>query len=368
MLAVNTLLKKSNTAFVLAMILALLLVQIPKAYSAASTPAESALVFLSDVAGLDMAKYNVKLLKVINSDVNTNLVTVGYALTSNESELEVICDVKSNAVIWCKLYPLEGTPLYTQTTSNVIDAANDVLSRYQSYSGASHVQPMRNMLDTVTEFTVMTETVGDIKLETTLEGGRENIQWMRAVNGITNTYDVVTVSFRNGKFEFFCDFWDRYGIGSADVKVDREEAIRIAKENALNRIRADVGDEAASDFTFVEEQVHTILTMQPRENLLYPYWEVLLGLNKMVSTFGAAFRVSVWADTGSVAYLTYSGSYGAVPSEETPSASPPPDQTPSPDIQPENSNPTATMYLIVGATAILVTVSLVGVFLKKRCK
>ncbi len=47
--------------------------------------------------------------------------------------------------------------------------------------------------------------------------------------------------------------------------------------------------------------------MQAREGMLYPHWEILLTLNKMAKTYGEALKVGAWADTGEVAYMTYSG-------------------------------------------------------------
>ena len=357
-------LKRFNVALVLAIVLALLLAQVPRAYSAESSAPENALLFLTDVAGLDMTKYDAKLEKVssLPSGVGApDLVFVKYALTSDGSKIEVICHLRNNAVSWCKLYPLEGSPLFAQPATNALDAAKSFLDRYQTYSGVSHVQPMRKMLDTVAELTPMTKAVGDVRLEITIDGDRESIQWMNAVNGITNTYNVVVLRFRNGVFEFFCDEWNRCRIGSADVKVDREEAIRIAKEQAQNRIRAAVGNETASSFTFVSE--YALLTMQPRENALYPHWEILLELNKMVLSYGAAFRVSVWADTGEVPYITYSGSYGGAPqSEENPTT--PPNETPT-EPPPDGStglDPTPILIAVPIVLAIIIGV----VFYRKR--
>ena len=357
-------------ALVLSMVLALLLAQVPRAYSAESTAPENALLFLADVVRLDMTKYDAKLEKVssLPSGVGaSDLVFLKYTLTSVGSKIEVICHVRNNMISWCKLYPLKGSPLFAQPATNALDAAKSFLDRYQTYSGLSHVQPMRSVLDTVSELKPMTKAVDDVRLEITTDEDRESIQWMNAVNGITNTYNVAVLSFRNGAFEFFCDEWNRYRIGSADVKVDREEAIRIAKEHAQNRIRADVGDEAALSYTFVSE--HALLTMQPRENALYPHWEVLLALNKMVPSYGATFRVSVWADTGEVPYITYSGSYGGTPqSEEKPAPSPAPDQSQSHPSPSSPQSSTSSENLIAGTAAIAIAITIVVVAMKRRSK
>lgn len=165
---------------------------------------------------------------------------------------------------------------------------------------------------------------------------------MNTVNGITNNYNVMVLTFRDGDFEFFADEWNQYSIGSANIKVSQERAIEIAKERAQNRISEDVGKEAVLDYTFVSE--HAFLTMQPRENVLIPHWEVLLGLDKLVLTYGAAFRVSVWADTGEIPYITYSGSYGVFPNEGNSATPPSSDQSESLQSPLSPSSPTSLRH------------------------
>ena len=336
-----------------------------RAYSEEWSAPDEALAFLTDVVRLDMTKYKAKLLGVAGvPPENPEMDAWSYTLTSDGSKLDVICMFRDNALVWCKLYPLEGSPLFAQPSTNVLDEAKGLLDRYQTYSGVSHLQPMRNMLDTVTELTPMTKAVDDVRLKITIDEDWKSIQWMNAVNGITNTYNVVTLSFRNGAFELFCDFWNRYRIGNTDVKVDREEAIRIAKEKAQNRIRADVGNETASSFTFVYE--NAFLTMQTREKALYPHWEVHLTLNKMVLSYGAAFQVSVWADTGEVPYIVYSGGYGGAPqSEEKPATSPTePSTEPPPDDSTGKKGLDPTPILI--AVPIVLAIILGAAFYKRK--
>ncbi len=339
---------------------------VSSAYSAELTVPEKTMSFLTDVVRLDMTKYNVTLLGVVGipPGENREMNAWDYTLTSDESKLDVTCMFKDNALVWCKLYPLEGSPLFTQPFTNVLDEAKSLLNRYQTYSGVSHIQPMRDMLDTVIGLTPMTEAVGDVRLEIRIDEVRKSIRWMNAVNGITNTYNVVTLRFRNGAFEFFCDFWNRYPIGNAVVNISKEEAIHIAREEAQNRIRAAVGDETASSFTFVSEYAY--LTMQPREKALYPHWEVLLELNKMVLGRGHAFRVSVWADTGEVPYITYSGGYGSAPQSEEPPITTPtePPTEPPPEDSTDQTGLDPTLLLI--AVPVVLAIILGIAFYRRR--
>ncbi|MEM2281180.1 MAG: hypothetical protein QXZ68_04235 [Candidatus Bathyarchaeia archaeon] len=344
---------------VLAVVLALV-APMPRGYSVELNVQEKVLTFLRDVVRLDVKKYEVKLRTSagIPPGPNPEMYSWVYTLTSDESVLDVVCDFKDDALVWCKLYPLKGSPLFTQPFTNALEEAKGFLERYQAYSGASHIRQLRSMLDTLSELTPLTKTEGDIRLEITV-GESIEIRWMNAVNGITNNCNVVTIRFRNGAFEFFCDFWNRYPIGSAEVKVSKEEAIRIAKEKALDCIRKAVGEEAASSYTFVSEGA--LLTMQRRGDALYPHWEVLLELNKMVLGYGKAFRVLLWADTGEVAYIVYSGSYG-----EAPSGDENPPTVPSPDNTADKTSPSPYLTIILIATPILLAVTIGITYHRKR--
>ncbi|MEM2911703.1 MAG: hypothetical protein QXM52_01290 [Candidatus Bathyarchaeia archaeon] len=358
-------LKRFNLALVLALVLALLLAQFPTVYPGELSIQEKVFTFLRDVVRLDMTKYTMKLLgsACLPPSSNPEMYSWVYALKSNESELKVVCNFKDDALVWCNLYPLKGSPIFTQLFTNALDEAKGFLERYQTYAGVSHIQPLRSMLDTVSELTPMTKAVGDVRMEIRIEKDWILIQWMNAVNGITNTYNIVELDFRNGAFELFCDFWNRYKIGSAEVKVGKEEAIRIAKEKALNCIREAVGEEAASSFTFISE--YAFLTMQQRGDALYPHWEVLLELNKMVLSQGKAFRVSVWADTGEVPYIAYSGSYGgAPPSNENPPETPP--TVPSPDNTADKTSPSLDPTIILIAIPIILATTIGITYHRKR--
>ncbi len=394
-------LKRTGVAMIL-LGLMLLIGQMPQADSAESVASDKALVFLSDVVGLDIAKYNVTLKSIVDSPVGSNddAISVAYTLTLGGDKIDAICQFKNNAVYWCKLYPIIGSPLFTTPSINVIDETRRILNGYQSYSGASYLQEMQSMLDSVTEFTSMAKTVGVVKLETNDDGIRQTVKWTNEINNITNTYNYLSISFRNGMFEFFCDRWNQYSIGNTDVNIDQELAIQIAQKHAMDRIIADVGAENAPSYTFKADQTQSILTMRPRDNMLYPKWEILLGLNKMVQSYGAAFRVFLWADTGNVTYVGYSGSYGII-SDEDPSPSPvestsstiiqslspspssstnPLTASPSTEAQPtslttvelqtvsDGNSPVGTYIAIGAATIAIALVILVLAALRKRSK
>jgi hypothetical protein len=373
-------LKRLNAILVLAMILGIVFVHVPNAYSAELAVTEKALTFLTDVVKLDLTKYNAQLV-YINDYGPLGQQIVKYTLESKGSKLDVLCNFKDSNLVWCKLYPLEGSPLFAQPVSNALDETKSFLDRYQTFSDAQHLQPMRSMLDTVTELTSMTKAVGDVKLEVTETVEKDtitSIRWTNAPSGITNTYSVIALSYCNGVFESFTDWWNLYKVGNFDVKVGREEAVRIAKEHAQKYSWTVVGNITVSNVTLADNAVLAELRMQPREgNTLYPQWTILLGLDKIYPGGITQIEVFLWADTGDIAVIAPSGTYGVSPSDESQSTPPtaepqyPAPSTPPADASPEN-NDTSTLplntYLITAVASIIAVVVVVSVVLKKRRK
>ena len=101
----------------------------------------------------------------------------------------------------------------------------------------------------------------------------------------------------------FCDYWNCYTVGNADVKFDREAAIQVAKEHAQNH-SYNIGDTTVSDFTILDEYITAELMMQERGNYeVYPWWEIRLPLDKAYLGAITEIRVLMWADTGEVTYV-----------------------------------------------------------------
>ena len=294
--------------------------------------------------------------------------TMLYNLKAQGSTLEVICNFRNNALVSCNVNPLEGAPLLSQPLTNALDSAKNFLDRYQSYSKASYVQPMHAILDTVTELKPMMAASGDLKLTITTED-YVYIEWMNTPNGIHNMYNRVILAFQNGAFKMFTDSWNRYPIGSADVSISKEQAISIAKDRAQS-FSYEVGNMTISNLAILDKPEFTRaeLTMQPRENALYPHWEVVLPLEKLYPGMTTAIRVTLWADAGEVISIKATGSLGSPLSDDLP-PTPAPSPTPSANTQTSIVNkPTSpvNIHLIAGiAVAITVAVTLAAIAIKK---
>lgn len=377
-------LKKSSAA-VLMMVLLAILLQTSIVNSATPTASEKSLTFVEDVAGLNLAKYKVQLVmnnKTSPSDSRSFAIeSVLYKLESTDSKLEIACDFIGNTLTWCKIYRIAGSPLFARPPIASVGGVKSLLGRYQTHSDVSYLQPMQDTLNTITEIHPLTKTVGNTRLEITKTAGKDTITsfvWTDAPAHITNTYKVLVLRLRNGAFESITNWWDIYNIGNFDVKVDKENAVQIAKEQAKKCSWSD-GKNVLSNVTFADEPeaVLTELRMQPRDgNTLYPQWEICLGLDYIHAGGITQIDVLLWADTGEIATILPSSYYGVVPSDMTPTQ-PPSDQSQQPPSSPlpEQSQKTNSGDNLLMNTSVIIAVAsviaipvLLAVFIKRRKK
>lgn len=365
-------LKKLNVAFVSAIVLLFLIVYVPNAYSVESTTENKVLTFLRDVVGLDMAKYDAKLVAVpITSDLDgsSEMEWIKYTLESAGSKIDVLCNFRNNVLVWCKLSVIAGSPLYIQSQhANVIEAANSLLKRYQIYSSAPYLQTMQNMLDQVNESKPVTIKSGNVKLEISIEENYTYIKWMYTVNNIDASSKAVSFIFKNGALYLFRDTWDLYKIGTTDVIVSKEEAVSIAREH-LQKYSYMVDGVSISNFTILDEPVIATLSMQDRGNCtLYPHWEIRLALDKVYPGGVTGFQVMLWADTGEVSHITPIGRLEGPPPEDytDPQAS---STEPSPTPQPGflgTSLPMEYGYATVALIVVAIAVATGYLYLKRE--
>jgi len=270
------------------------------------TPQDATLDFLTDVAGVDVTKYRIEEMYVPDDKLGGVVdQIVKYRLEADGSKMEVISNLKNGALVWCKIYRLEGSQILLKVPAvDALDSAISLMSRYQSVSKASYLQPMQDSLNTLTELKSMTTKNGNMKLEVKNEGNYSWFWWTDTVNGIEIPQKTIGLTFYNGAFEQFGDYWNVYTVGNANVKFDREEAIQVAKELARNYSYT-FGDTVVSNLTILDDYITTRLTMQDREKncAVYPWWEIYLPLDKVYPGAVTRIHVNMWADTGEVTYI-----------------------------------------------------------------
>lgn len=336
----NVRIKKLGLSLVLAVMLLLPVVQFSNVL-AASANQEKAVVFLRDVAGLDMAKYE---LTFSQDSPNTK-----YTFESGNNTIDVLCDFRNGVLVACALFPMSGSPLLSQPVTDALTTAKSFVVRYQDFSQASYVQGMRDTLNAVSELEVDPTDLGTMKKASSTSVGNMTLtvwmdeygyvlfDWMNTVNGIKNPYNRAGFGLRNGVFDQFADDWNVYLVGSADVKISKAQAISLAMERVTG-FSYDVGSATIQNLTVAKDfPVSAAVSMQPRDGVLYPHWEIYLPLDRVYLGNVVSVRVMMWADTGEIDSIHASSTLGGPSDEETTTPSP----TPSPQAT-ETYEPTAS--------------------------
>jgi hypothetical protein len=203
--------KQMCLSLTLIVALAVLFAYLPLLRSAENSEADEVLLFLEDVIGIDVAKYNVTLLgtSVTYPDWRDGLEQVAgkICLESKTSRLDVLFKFRNSMLSWCLVRTVEGTPHYLDVHSgNICDLASGFLEKYQIYVGDSELEAMRNILNGIEGTDNATKTVGNLKLTVSITSFSSYFEWRYTVDGIDCCG--VDVSFSNGHFYAFGD--DRY--------------------------------------------------------------------------------------------------------------------------------------------------------------
>jgi len=262
--------------------------------------------FLRDVIQLELTKYYTRLVSntlEYSSDLGGITEEIlKYSLISDESELDVDFRFRNQTLSRFRLNIIEGSPFFAQKKpDNIIDQADNLLQRYQNYSGVSYLEPMRNMLKTVNGAENIEIVSGDIKLVISTEGKDTEIQWWLIANGIDFQVKGVALNFENGLLEMLTDGWFLFNVGSTELNIFQEEAIDIAI-NMVKDYSWTANGVVVSEFNILEEQVTAILYPHLRGNSLelIPVWVVNLPLDRIYPGNVDAIVVGIWGDTGEI--------------------------------------------------------------------
>lgn len=228
----------------LASILVTISAYVPKASSQEEKTSEKALTILKDIVGFDLAAYKTRLDSYVQGMYFDTLPqeNLRYTLESNESKLEVIFAFVNGKLRSMSVYAINGTPLITRPTTNVVEMAKETLSRYKTYCGAYYCEGMKSILDTVKVNENITKVSGGIKFEANYEKvflewenrtvNSAEFRWTYTLNGVEAPMKCVALYFGEGFLKYFIDTWDIYKIGSSAINISEEEAVKIAMERA----------------------------------------------------------------------------------------------------------------------------------------
>ena len=265
-----------------------------------SAQSYKALAFMSKVAGLDLTRYTVR--GPISYSGNGFPDMLVYVLTSEVSDLKVFFQFENGTLQTCQLQSTKGSPIFAGATStDLITSAKNILERYQSFSANIYIPTMQEMLNFTiarNEGGTFTRSLGEITLVIHVQNNIGDFVWSYTPNGMEDHYKTVDLTIENGNFKFFLNSWDLFKLGTTEVNVTREQAIKTAKDYALKTY-----SDYNSTFEILDNNAMATLSLQTRAPyMLYPHWEILLPLDKPIGAIGS-IRVLLWADTGQVTYI-----------------------------------------------------------------
>jgi hypothetical protein len=272
-----------------------------------SASTNTAISFLQDVVQIDTSGYQATLL----SDTVEHRTDLGgvveeilqYSLTNSESQLTMTLRFRNRQLSRYQLSLFEGSPIYSQPQPfTILDAVKNLLGRLSSFEGASYLEAMSAMLDSVNGTANAEVVAGNIKLNVTVSGDTTEFLWMYTENGVDFSPKSLYLVFENRVLTELTDGYYLFTIGTTEVSVaTKEEAIQIAR-NAVKGFTWTADGVVVSDFTVLNDPVSAVFHPTIRETglALVPYWEVTLYLDKVYPGGVNSIRVGIWADTGQV--------------------------------------------------------------------
>ena len=321
------------------------------------------LVFLENIIKLDLSKYTVNKLEPrfrYNDDLAglsqlTGLIQLRSLRELNE--LDVGYSFVNGTLNYVIMHVQAGSPLYTQKISDMNTKVKGFMEDYQACTGDEEVAIMRSIVDDTDITKNSSSTSNNIKLEVEIMPTYMSFNWKYTFNGAK--FSGINLCFDdNGTFRSFRDDRSYFKIGGTDVNISAEQAKSIALKRAEN-LSYNIRGRVIEDFVILEDRVRCELFTMGRDNPLmaYPYWTVILPLDKPYPGFVDWFEITLWADTGEIIDCSPMGGGGSLPAN-----------TPTP---PANSfvSLSGDALVFVGAGAIVTIAVLAGitaVMAKKR--
>jgi hypothetical protein len=343
-----------------------LLVQTPNVYAEQETVKEKVLNAMRDVAGIDVDKYTVTVYNYRSGPIPEfeknykGEEEIYLTLKSAESQIGVLAECVNNHILCMNIYIESGSSstvhYVNKLSGDSLAATREVLYRLQKFTGNSVISDMSKIMESVKNVEdIAGKTFGNIKCVVFTDPYNVNSNGVHPVNSIyfmdssngAESPRSIGFHFNDDFFKGFHDAWDLYSVSGADVKVSREQAIAIAREQAI--VAAESAPlEFPSDRPVIAE-LHMI--SRGETFMLYPFWFVEVPLVYSSDLTINAWQTGVWADTGEIEYGHPVGGYGVMPDTNNP----------------ESPSPNHDKLLIAGITTTVAIVSLIAfVVLKKR--
>jgi hypothetical protein len=208
---------------------------------------ERAWRFMVDILMLDLSRYEVvsstRLTPPTELGFPPHIVNLYYVFkafgSSANGSLRVSITFTNGSLTHCSIDFSELPLLSADIPKDVLgslERAKLILNRYMTFFGAKDVKPMLEMLDEVKDLRNYTKIEGNMKFTVhcevdvdTREIGLVDIRLSHWENNIEFRRKSLGLLFTSTEWTFW-DTWNLYRVGSAELKVSEDEAVRIAKE------------------------------------------------------------------------------------------------------------------------------------------
>jgi hypothetical protein len=286
-----------------------------------TTETQKALDLLSNVVGINTNACATNQIShtmtatPISSLTQDNVI---FNLTTNQSSMQARFTFVNGNLNMLYLSNGVASSSINQPTANALASAEGFLQSYQSYTGNQLYGLLSSMLNNVAPNTNKTETVGNVKLQTSILFNKteQNLIWTYVDNnGVPALMKDVVLSYHNGQLESFLDNWQVYTTEGVPT-VSSQDAVTVALqaaenfsyivENAEGNNVTVSGFKIASVFNVSLSYVNyyeTNLEQSIRGGnpyVLYPSWYVGVGFNQVYPGGVTGLNIRVWADSGNV--------------------------------------------------------------------
>jgi len=272
-----------------------------------SDNALEAKTLIQDVLQIDTSKYTMTLLSdtvQVRTDLDGIVEEVmEYSLVNTASRFDLTLRFRNGNFSLFQINQLEGAPnfplQYTEPQpTDVVQACQGLLSRYESAFNASYMPQIVSLMDQANDLTTV-QTYANTKLQLSSYNGGADLSLMYTNNGTDFQAKSINLVYTNDALTEFSDDWGLYTVGSTQVNFSQSQAIQIAM-NAAKSYSWLANGTLVSNFQILNSPVSAEFYPKPRtDNLtLYPYWYVTLHLDKTYPGDVSEIGVGVWADTG----------------------------------------------------------------------
>jgi hypothetical protein len=163
--------------------------------------------------------------------------------------------------------------VYSEPQPTAIEGrARGILQRYQAYFRdeygyeALYLVPMLDRLSSNISLHLAEFTEGNLTFHFSQNGDKSLFEWIYTIDGVEIDWKRVSIAFRNNAFESFHDSWGLYNVSGLNT-ISLEKAVRIvlaaAQNGELRRTRAEPGTGYVNISELVDTRYSVSLMMQP---------------------------------------------------------------------------------------------------------